>query len=117
MGELASMTGVKDRKVFMERAIGANEDSVAVFLRVCAQLIGLYNEKTKSIASFVDANGFPFLMTKSGVVVGIFPLDHVAWTAGFAHDERGVSSAIKKMHGVNGLVEMNSTLSKSAWPL
>ena len=102
VGELANMTGVKNTKVFIERAIGASEDSVAVFLRVRAQLIGLYQEKTKSVASFVDANGFPFMMTSNGVVVGIFPLDYIAWTAGFARNEGVVSSAIKQMQGVTG---------------
>jgi len=102
VGELANMTGVKNTKVFIERAIGASEDSVAVFLRVRAQLIGLYQEKTKSVARFVDANGFPFMMTSNGVVVGIFPLDFIAWTAGFARNEGVVSSAIKQMQGVTG---------------
>ena len=75
---------------------------MAVFLRVRAQLMSVYNEKEKSVASFVDANGTPMLLTKSGVVVGIFPLDHVAWTAGFAQKAMAVSSAIKGMQGVTG---------------
>jgi len=76
------------------------EESVAVSLRVRAQLMGLYNEKEKSVTSFVDANEVPMLLTKSGVVVAILPLDHVAWTAGFAQKAMAVSSAIKQMQGV-----------------
>jgi hypothetical protein len=78
------------------------EESVAVFLRVRAQLMGLYNEKEKSVASFVDCNGIPVLLMKSGVVVGIFPLDHMGWTAGVAQKLMAVSSAIKEMQGVTG---------------
>jgi hypothetical protein len=78
------------------------EESVAVFLRVRAQLIGLYNEKEKSVVSFVDVAGIPMVHTKSGVLVGIFPLDHVAWTAGFAQKAMAVSSAIKELQGVTG---------------
>ena len=73
---------------------------MAVFLRVRAQLMGIYNKKEKSVTSFVDANEVPMLLTKSGVVVGIPPLDHVAWTAGFAQKAMAVSSAIKQMQGV-----------------
>jgi hypothetical protein len=102
VGYLDSMTGVGNVKVYVEKAVGAMEESVAVFLRVRAQLIGLYNEKEKSAASFVDCNGIPMLLTKSGVVVGIFPLDHMGWTAGVAQKLMAVSSAIKEMQGVTG---------------
>ena len=72
-----------------------------MFLRVRAQLIGLCHDKTKSIASFVDARN-SLLRRNDGVVVGIFPLDYIAWTAGFARNEEVISSAIKQMQGVTG---------------
>ena len=37
-----------------------------------------------------------------GVIVGIFPLDHVAWSAGFARKEMAVSDAIDRMQGIKG---------------
>ena len=102
VGELGNMTGVANRKVYIERAAGAVEDSVVVFLRVRAQLIGIYADKTKSVDSFVDVKGFPFLMSQSGAVIGVFPIDHLAWTAGFAQRETEISSAIKQIQGVTG---------------
>jgi hypothetical protein len=102
VGYLANMTGVRNSRVYVEKAAGAMDESVAVFLRVRAQLIGLYNEKEKSVASFVDAAGIPMALTKDGVVVGIFPLDHVAWTAVFAQKTTAAASAIKEMPGITG---------------
>jgi len=102
VGYLASIPDISNAKVYVATAAGATEESVAVFLRVRAQLMGLYHEKEKSVTGFVDANGVPMLLTKSGVVVGIFPLDHVAWTAGFGRKAMAVSSAIKEMQGVTG---------------
>ncbi len=102
VGELANMTGVKDRKFFIERAIVANDEFTAVFLRVRAQMIGRYHEKTNSVARLVNAGGFPFMVTKSGVIVGSFPLDHLAWTQGFAEKEGAISSAISGMPGITG---------------
>jgi hypothetical protein len=102
VGHLASMAGVANSGVYVEKAAGAMEEAVAVFLRVRAQLMSLYNEKEKSVAGFVDAHGIPMLLTKSGVIVGIFPLDHVAWTAGVAQKLMAVSSAIKEMQSVTG---------------
>lgn len=62
LGELANMTGVADRKYFIETAIGAHEESVPVFLRVRAQLMNLYQDKTNSVVSLISANGIPLML-------------------------------------------------------
>jgi hypothetical protein len=69
VGELSSMTNVKNRRIFIRTASLANNESVATFLRVRAQLLAQYEAKTKSVARFVEANGVPFLLTRSGAVV------------------------------------------------
>ena len=102
VGALASMTGVKDRGIFVESAAIDCEESVALFMRVRAGMMGQYFEKTRNVDRFVSAGGVPVLLTKNGVILGIFPLDHVAWTAGFGQKEMAVSDAIQKMPGVKG---------------
>ena len=102
VGALAGMTGVTDRGIFLQLATMDCEESVAIFMRVRAQLMGQYFEKTKNVDRFVTAGGVPVLLTKEGVIAGIFPLDHVAWTVGFAQKEMAVSSAIEKMSGIKG---------------
>jgi hypothetical protein len=102
VGELAKMKGVKDRKIFIESATAAEEESVAVFQRAQAQLIGLYHDQTKSVERFVDAGGVPLLLTKSGTIVGIFPFDHVAWTVRASLKEKAISTALQKMEGGRG---------------
>jgi hypothetical protein len=102
VGHLASMKGVANARVYVRTAAVATDESVAVFLRVRAQLLALYNEKEKSVASFVNVAGFPMFLTKGGGVVGIFPFDHVAWTSTLAVKERAISEDIQKMPGVKG---------------
>jgi hypothetical protein len=102
VGALASMTGVKDRGIFIKFAAMDCEESVALFMRVRAEMMGQYFEKTRSVDRFVSVGGVPVLLTKGGVIVGIFPLDHVAWTAGFARKEMAVSDAIDRMQGIKG---------------
>jgi hypothetical protein len=97
VGELSSMTNVKNRRIFIRTASLANNESVATFLRVRAQLLAQYEAKTKSVARFVEANGVPFLLTRSGAVVGIFPFDHLAWTEPLARKEIAISDALKKL--------------------
>ena len=42
------------------------------------------------------------MLTKTGVIVGVFPLDYVGWTVGFARKETAVVDAIHKMPGIKG---------------
>jgi hypothetical protein len=102
VGHLANMTGVADRKYFIENAVGAHAESVAVFLRVRAQLVNLYNDKVAPVAGFVNAGGIPLMMTKTGVLVGVYPLDYVGWTVPFAQKETAASSAIEAMQEIKG---------------
>ena len=103
VGALASMAGVKDRGVFVESAaIDYYEESVALFMRISAEMASQYWAKKGGVERFVNAGGILFLLTKDRVVVGLFPLDHVAWTVNFARQETQVSDAIEKMPGIKG---------------
>jgi hypothetical protein len=102
IGELANMKSVRDKSVFIAAACSAQQESMAVFMRVMAQLMASYNEKTKAVERFVEAAGLPLLRKKDGTVVGIFPVDRVAWTQRFANKEKAISEAIRKMPGVKG---------------
>jgi hypothetical protein len=61
-----------------------------------------YHDKTKSVERFVDADGIPLLLTKSGTVVGIFPFEHMAWTVKSSLKEKAISAALQKVEGVRG---------------
>jgi len=115
VGALANMKDVSDRKYFIETAIGAHEESVAVFLRVRAQLMDLYQEKTNSVVSLVSAGGVSLMLTKTGTVVGVFPLDYVGWTAAFARQERSISNALEAMPDTKGK-ELWITGTVDPWP-
>jgi len=99
---LASMKGVKDRGIFVGFAAIDCEESVALFMRARAELMGQFFEKRGNVDRFISVGGVPVLQTKNGIILGIFPLDYVAWTAGFAQKEMAVSDAIQKMSGVKG---------------
>jgi hypothetical protein len=102
VGELATMSRVKDRAIFITTASLANQESVALFMRLRAQLMALYSAKKGAVERFVEANGVPLLRTSDGTIVGIFPFDYVAWTPSLDIKEMAVSDAVKKMPGVKG---------------
>jgi hypothetical protein len=100
VGALARMKGVAQRGIFIEQAAMDCEEAVALFMRVRAELMAKYFEKMGSVDRFVSAAGAPLLLTKDGRVVGVFPLDYVAWTVGFSQKAIEISSAIDQMHGI-----------------
>jgi hypothetical protein len=102
VGGLASMTGVMNRRIFVEWATTNCPEPVALFIRVRAQMMAQYFDKTRNVDRFISAGGTPLLLTKSGVIVGIFPLDHVAWTSALEGKGRAISEDIKKVAGVKG---------------
>lgn len=102
VGELENMPAVKNRGSFVTVAAEATDETVAVFMRATAQFTALYNKSIKPVQSFVEAGGLAFLKTKDGTIVGIFPIDNVAWTDSLARREKELSQAIRKMGAVKG---------------
>ena len=66
---------------FLARATNISERSLAVFMRERAVLLARYHEQVRPLSEFVVINGFPLCRTTDEKLVGIFPIDALAWTA------------------------------------
>ncbi len=102
VGELESMKKVEGRAKFIFAASKANEKSVARFMRRRAHMMANYNANVALVARIVDINGVPVVKRKDGAIVGLFPLDYIAWTAALWHKENAVSESMKRLPGVTG---------------
>jgi hypothetical protein len=102
VGELDSMKGIEGQAKFIAAAAQAGDESIARFMRFRAQMMGDYHANIRPAVRIVDVNGSPFLQRKDGVIVGLFPLDHVAWTADLERKERSAAGALKNIIGVKG---------------
>ena len=80
IGELESMPQIKGRDIFISLATLANEKSVARFMLRRAQMISNYSKTKAPVREIIDINGSAVLIKKDGGLVGLAPLDHVAWT-------------------------------------
>ena len=80
VGELDNMPKVKGRATFIGIAAMADQKGVVRFMRRRAQMMSEYNKKIAAAEKIVDINGSSFLVLKDGTIVGLVPLDHVAWT-------------------------------------
>jgi hypothetical protein len=86
---------VKERSKFITAAALVNEESVARFMRVRAQMMALYQRDSKTGGSFVDVDRTPFFETKQRVLMGHFPLDHIAMTSASANKLAAFDASIK----------------------
>ncbi len=115
VGELYSMRAVEGRGKFIAASAQVYEPSVALFMRLRAQMMANYNANVAFAKRIVEVNGVPFLQREDGVIVGLFPLDHVAWTEGLLRKESAGSESLKKVLGVTGKeLWIEGTVSSSA---
>jgi hypothetical protein len=99
VGALELMDGVSDRSVFIERASLAQDESVAFYFEQQAELMAGYRGNVAPVTKFVEVGGLPFLQTKEGVIVGIFPCDHIVWTENVAARAYGnTAKAVKSFY-------------------
>lgn len=81
VGELATMKGVKGRDVFFSVANSATERTVAVYYRFVAQMMAGYHANINPVEQIIDIDGTLHVLTKSGAVALISPVDYVFLTA------------------------------------
>ena len=99
VGVLDSMKGVPGREVFIKQASLAKEESVARFMRLRAEMMENYNTYVSPVSRIVDVNGAALAQKKDGTIIGMFPLDYVAWTSALMKKESASSASINKLYG------------------
>ena len=99
VGALDSMKGVRGRDVFIRQASLAKEESVARFMRLRAEMMADYRANVSPVSRIVDVNGVALLQKKEGTIIGMFPLDYVAWTSALMQKESATSASIKRLYG------------------
>ena len=99
VGALELMEGVEDRWLFIVKATVIQEPSVGLYFQRQAELLAGYHTNVAPIARIVESRQFPFIQTKKGKVIGIFPIDHLAWIRNMA-DTVDIS-ADKALEGIS----------------
>ena len=77
---LDSMTGVKDRAVFVQRAAAADRRFIAYFVRTRAELLADDYRRHGGYVRFVSLAGYPFVETRRHRIVMLAPIDALSWT-------------------------------------
>jgi hypothetical protein len=91
VGFLETMKAVKGRDNFVAAAAQANEESVARYMRLKAEMYAGYHAHVRPIKQIIEVSGSPTVQNKDGVLVILAPLDYIAWT-GALFQKEGVAS-------------------------
>jgi hypothetical protein len=102
VGELDSLSTIKGRDKIIEVAATATHASVARFVRIQVQMLGTFNANVATATEIVRVNRTVFFRTKGGTLVGLFPMDHIAWTYDLWLKQHSAAQAINEIEGVTG---------------
>ena len=94
---LEGMNGVEDRAVFLQRAAQIDTRSLAYFMRRHAEMLKNHQSRRAGFARFVLLGGYPFNVTRDGRVIGVMPLDALAWTEKIAGVLRECAADARKL--------------------
>lgn len=94
---LHGMSGIKNRRLFIERAVNANTLDLAYFLRRRAEMLARYQRSTGSLASFVLVRGFPLNQLRDGRILALVPLDELAWTKKAAGAFSAITEELRRL--------------------
>ena len=105
---LDNMSGVEDRIVFLQRAVQIDSRSLAFFMRRHAEMLRNHQSRGAGFARFVSLGGYPFNVTRDGRILGVMPIDALAWTEAIA-DVLRICAADAHQFSATGQVELRIT--------
>ena len=100
--EAMARTGVSQRQAFIERALLVQSEDEAYFMRRWAEALMGYHRQVMPLARFVRVGNAPFGQRVDGVLVGVFPIDHLAWTGEIAQRHATNMRDLANIDGVTG---------------
>lgn len=88
---LKQMDGAKGREIFVARAMAAPDKVVARYHQQMAAMMLNYYKKVMA-ADIVKVEKEVWLINRKGTLVGVFPIDYLAWTA----ETSAIAAAVEK---------------------
>ncbi len=105
---LDNMPDIEDRRVFLLRAVQIDSRSLAYFMRRHAEMLKNHQSRGTAFARFVSLGGYPFNVLRDGRILGVMPIDALAWTDAIA-DVLRLCAADARNISARGQVELRIT--------
>ncbi len=97
-----ALVGASGREAFIRRSILVQDETMAFFMRRWAEMIFAYHRRVSPVARIVRMGMAPFVQRADGVLVGLFPIDHLAWTDTIARRHASNLKSLGSIGGVTG---------------
>jgi hypothetical protein len=98
---LRRMGDIKGRDIFVAHATAAPDKVIARYMQQSAEMIANYVTGTGK-GDLIDLANDPWLMTRSGILIGAFPIDYFAWTPEASTGAQLASEGLDKQSGAKG---------------
>jgi hypothetical protein len=105
---LHSLPAIRDRTVFLQRAVQIDGRALAFFMRRHAEMLKNQQGRGAGFVRFVLLGGYPFNVTRDGRLIGAMPLDSLSWTAATAAVWRECAADARR-DSATGRVELRIT--------
>lgn len=105
---LDNMSSVEDRTVFLAHAAKIDTRALAYFTRRHAEMVKNHQSRGGGFTRFVSLGGYSFNVASGGTIVGVMPIDALAWTETTAAMLREISADARKV-AAPGRVELRIT--------
>jgi hypothetical protein len=102
VGALERMYDVGGRSAFIQRATLDQDETIVFFRQRQAILMAGYHENVAKVAKIIKLGSAPFMMRSDGVIIGVFPTDHLAWTTEIARADNAALQDVMARQDVKG---------------
>ena len=86
---LSRMDGAKGRELFIAQAAAAPDQVIARYMQQMAEMMANYYTAVEA-ADIVKVDTYVWLLNRKGTLVGVFPIDYLAWTQEASSVVKGV---------------------------
>lgn len=94
--------------MFLQRAVQIDTRSLAYFMRRHAEMLRNHQSRGTGFTRFVALGGYPFNIAGGRRIVGVMPIDSLAWTDKIAAVMREIAADARR-HSVAGRVDLRIT--------
>jgi hypothetical protein len=103
-----AMKGVEGKADFLARVAQIDNRTTAYFARRNTEMLRNHQARGAGFTRFEMLGGYPFMITRTGHIVGVMPIDALSWTPDTARALRECAAAARRL-GLSRQVELRLT--------
>lgn len=108
VASLEAMKSLEGKDAFLTRIAQIDNRTIAYFMRRATEMTRNHQARGANFMRYEILGGYPFMVTRTGRIVGVMPIDALAWTPTTAKAMRESAAAARRL-GLSHQVELRIT--------